>query len=93
MEAIGDADILFMKNSAGSLISNPETEPYHDGSFEGFNIFIVCLYIGANEKTNRITNDIFNKQCGAVLNKKGFSYIFVCSYGEGLTELLLYESE
>jgi hypothetical protein len=27
------------------------------------------------------------------LNKKGFSYIFVCSYGEGLTELLLYESE
>jgi hypothetical protein len=93
MEIIGDADILFMKKSPGGLATNPESEPYNDGTFEGFRILVVCLYMGANEKINRITKDIFDSQCGIVLKRKGFSYTFVCSYGEGVAELLHSENE
>jgi hypothetical protein len=76
-----------MTGSAEVLTYNPEDEPYHDGVFEDFHILIVCLYMGANEANNRITRSIFGAQCGAVLERKGFSYTFVCSYGEALTEL------
>jgi hypothetical protein len=69
------------------LTSNPEDEPYYDGQFDKFKILIVCLYMGAREKVNKITTDVFNQQCGSVLRRKGFSYTFCCSYGEGIAEL------
>jgi hypothetical protein len=87
MEVIGDTDLLFMKGRAKSLSQNPKAEPYHDGVFQGFQILIVCLYMGANEKNNRITKSVFDSQCGVVLRAKGFTYKFVCSYGEGIIEL------
>jgi hypothetical protein len=41
MEAFGDVEILLMKKSASDFTSNPEIEPYHIGSFEGFRILVV----------------------------------------------------
>jgi Mg-chelatase subunit ChlD len=87
MAAFGDVNGLFHVDPNRG--ANPEDEPWHDGAFKGFSILVVCLYMGANEKagSNRITRAIFDQQCGAVLRRKGFEYTFVCSYGEGLTEL------
>jgi hypothetical protein len=77
-----------MRDSRFSLCANPEQEPYNDGLFEGFQILIVCLYMGAYEKNNQITKEVFDRDCGRVLRRKGFRYTFVCSYGEGITELV-----
>jgi hypothetical protein len=87
LEALGDTDILMMRNSANSLTTNPEQEPYNDGIFDGFAILIVCLYMGAYEKNNQITKAVFDRDCGRVLKRKGFAYTFVCSYGEGIAQL------
>lgn len=62
-------------------------DPYNDNAFNGFKILVVCLYMEANEKVNLITREVFDENCGNVLKKKGFSYTFVCSYGEGINEL------
>jgi hypothetical protein len=87
LEALGDTDILMMRNSANSLTANPEQEPYNDGIFDGFQILIVCLYMGAYETDNQITKPVFDRNCGRVLKRKGFGYTFVCSYGEGIAQL------
>ncbi|KAA6354243.1 MAG: hypothetical protein EZS28_050230, partial [Streblomastix strix] len=49
-ETFGDTDLLYMKGDAKGLKQNAEKDPYHDGAFEGFQILVVCLYLGANEK-------------------------------------------
>ncbi|KAA6367360.1 MAG: hypothetical protein EZS28_037113, partial [Streblomastix strix] len=94
-EQFGNTDLLYMKGSAQDASDNPLEEPYHDGAFEGFQILVVSLYLGANEgdKQNLFKQAVFNKQCGAVLKRKGFNYKFVCSYGEGLIELQLAEND
>jgi hypothetical protein len=50
MEAIGKTDLLFMRGNNLNLTKNAEEEPYHDNAFTGFNILVVCLYLGKNEK-------------------------------------------
>jgi hypothetical protein len=89
-EEIGDTELLFMKNP--TMKRNPEQEPYWIGAFERFTILIVCLYMGTREQNNRITREIFDSQCGAVLETKGFSYTFCCSYSEGLKKLVRNDS-
>jgi MoxR-like ATPase len=84
---IGDPGLLQMNGPANDLSENPEGEPFRDGCCEGFHILIVCLYMGAYETVNLISKDIFMKGCGNVLEAKGFEYTFVCSYGEGISEL------
>jgi hypothetical protein len=86
MACFGDVGAMFDVDPISG--ANPETEPWYDGVFEGFQILIVCLYMGANEgPNNRITKKTFDDQCGAALRRKGFQYRFVCSYGEGIQEL------
>ncbi|KAA6394322.1 MAG: hypothetical protein EZS28_010148, partial [Streblomastix strix] len=96
-ETFGDTDLLYMKGTAAGLSQNAEKEPYHDGAFEGFQILVVCLYLGANEeykeKQDLFKQAVFDSQCGAVLRRKGFNYKFVCSYGEGLIELIRVEND
>ncbi|KAA6402261.1 MAG: hypothetical protein EZS28_002207, partial [Streblomastix strix] len=94
-EQFGDTDILYMKGDEQNATDNPLEEPYHDGAFEGFYILVVCLYLGANEgdKQKLFKQRVFDSQCGAVLNRKGFNYKFVCSYGEGLIELTRMEND
>ncbi|KAA6391978.1 MAG: putative NEK protein kinase, partial [Streblomastix strix] len=88
-ETFGDTDLLYMKGTAVGLLQNPLEEPYYDNQFIGFQVLVVCLYLGANEKekSNLFQQAVFDKQCGAVLKRKGFNYKFVCSYGDGLREL------
>ncbi|KAA6398400.1 MAG: putative serine/threonine-protein kinase PLK4 [Streblomastix strix] len=93
-EQFGNTDLLYMKRDAKHITDNPLEEPYHDGAFEEFSVLVVCLYLGANEKDpNTIKQAVFDKQCGAVLKRKGFNYKFVCSYGEGLIELQRVEND
>ncbi|KAA6403970.1 MAG: hypothetical protein EZS28_000496, partial [Streblomastix strix] len=94
-ETFGDTDLLYMKGDAKGLKQNAEKDPYYNKSFEGFQILIVCLYLGANEgdKQKLFKQNIFDNQCGAVLRRKGFNYKFVCSYGEGLNELTRVEND
>ncbi|KAA6374901.1 MAG: hypothetical protein EZS28_029573, partial [Streblomastix strix] len=96
-ETFGDTNLLYMKGTAAGLSQNAGKEPYYDNSFTGFCILIVCLYLGANEenkeKQDLFKQAVFDKQCGAVLRRKGFNYKFVCSYGEGLIELQRVESD
>jgi len=68
---------------------NPEAEPWIDETLHGFQILVICLYLGANEISadHRITKVIFDAQCGAALRRKGFRYTFVCSYGKAISEL------
>jgi hypothetical protein len=87
LDLLGNTDIFMMGNSANSLTTNPEQDHYNDELFKGFQILIVCLYMGAYEKNNQITKAVFDRDCGRVLKRKGFTYTFVCSYGEGITEL------
>jgi hypothetical protein len=91
MTAFGDMKGMFHLGPKST--ANPESEPWNDGVFEGFQILIVYLYMGANERNNRITRPIFDQQCGSVLERKGFTYTFVCSYGEGLAQLQRNENE
>jgi hypothetical protein len=84
LDALGRTDLLINRNA---LDVNPTDEPYADGIFRGYRILIVCLYLGAYEKDNQITKAIFMRDCGRVLQRKGFDYTFVCSYGEGIAEL------
>jgi L1 cell adhesion molecule like protein len=84
-DGIGNPDFLFMKGVARDLTANPETEPYFEGAFKGFQILIVCLYLGQEALIDRAT---FEKNCGTALKSKGFVYKLVCSYGEGIAELL-----
>ncbi|KAA6378936.1 MAG: putative NEK protein kinase, partial [Streblomastix strix] len=94
-EQFGNTDLLYMKGTAQNISDNPLEEPYHDGAFEGFQILVIYLYLGANEgdKQNLFKQAIFDKQCGAVLKRKGFNYKFVCSYGDGLRELTRIEND
>ncbi|KAA6362586.1 MAG: hypothetical protein EZS28_041887, partial [Streblomastix strix] len=84
-----------MKGDEQNATDNPLEEPYHDGAFEGFQILVVCLYLGANEgdKQKLFKQRVFDSQCGAVLNRKGFNYKFVCSQGEGLIEITHKEND
>jgi hypothetical protein len=93
LDSLGDTSILVMPDSSNSLVSNPEQEPFSDNAFLGFQILVVCLYMGAYEQNNQITTQIFDKDCGRVLRRKGFTYTFVCSYGEGLSELTRAEND
>jgi hypothetical protein len=88
MESVGDTDLIYMKGAAENLTVNPEEEPFHDGAFIGFDVLVVCLYLGSNGVDDMVTRAVFDAQCGAALKRKGFEYTFVCSYGEGLSELL-----
>ena len=62
---------------ANQEIKNPEIEPYRDDIFEGYLILIVILYLGDYEFNgkpvdDKITEDIFKKNIGEELKKKGF---------------------
>ena len=79
-------------------IQNPEEEPYDDGFFEGFNILIVILYLGNYEENGKIrdeniTLDVFKKNAGESLKRKGFKYEIVCSYSEAIKEITKNEDE
>ena len=67
-------------------IKNPEEEPYYD-IFDDFKILIVILYLGTDEHDVNITPEIFEKNAGQSLKKKGFKYDIVYSYGEAIKKL------
>jgi hypothetical protein len=72
-------------------IKNPEDEPYYD-LFDDFKILIVILYLGNDEHDKNITTEIFEKNAGQSLRKKGFRYDIVYSYGDAITQLEVLEN-
>jgi hypothetical protein len=89
-DLFGDQQLITM-NGIEAAIPDPQAEPYGAKVLDGFNILVVCLYLGKREKTNRITKRVFDQQCGIALARPGFAYDFVCSYGDALQKLLLDE--
>jgi len=92
IEMVGDIGTMTLPENILVLNENPEKEPYYDGLFEGFNILVVVLYLGGYEyqgkiKDENITKEEFNAGAGKSLNKKGFNYKLVFSYGEAIDEL------
>ena len=73
------------------LLINPEEEPYYD-LFDDFKILIVILYLGNDEHDKNITTEIFEKNAGKSLKKKGFKYDIVYSYGEAIKKLSTIEN-
>ena len=87
----GYLDLICTKNSTlihglEKEIKNPEEEPYQKLIFD-FRILVVILYLGNNEHDTNITTEIFKNNAGKSLEKKGFKYDIVYSYGEGIKKL------
>ena len=68
------------------IVSNPEDEPYYD-DFEDFKILLAILYLGNDKHDKNITTEIFEKNAGKALKKKGFKYDIVYSYGDAIKKL------
>ena len=72
-------------------IKNPEEEPYYD-IFDIFKILVVILYLGNDKYDININTEIFEKNAGKALKKKGFKYDIVYSYGEAINKLTISEN-
>ena len=76
LELIGDEESFILKEE-NDKDKNPETEPYYNGRFTGFNLLVVILYLGAymyDEKLRdaNVTVDIFNKKTRSRTKKERF---------------------
>ena len=69
------------------IIENPQDEPYFD-IFDRFKILVEILYLGNDKHDINITTDIFENNAGKSLQKKGFKYDIVYSYGDAINKLL-----
>ena len=83
-------NMIYNENSASlegfeKKIKNPEEEPYYDVFSE--KILIVILYLGNKDHDKNITTEIFEKNAGKSLKKKGFKYDLVYSYGDAIKKL------
>ena len=83
-------NMIYNENSAAldgfeKKIKNPEEEPYYDIFSE--KILIVILYLGNKDHDKNITTEIFEKNAGQSLKKKGFRYDIVYSYGDAINKL------
>ena len=72
-------------------VINPEAEPYFD-VFGDFKILIVILYLGDDKHDKNITTEVFEQNAGKSLNKKGFKYDLVYSYGDAINKLSVKEN-
>ena len=79
-------------NGLVKTIENPEEEPYY-AIFERFKILLVILYLGNDKHDKNITTEIFEKNTGKALRKKGFRLDIVYSYGEAVNKLSSSENE
>ena len=95
-EPINSGDMIQNENSVilsgmEKKVANPEEEPYYD-VFEDFKILIVILYLGNKDNDKKITTEIFEKNAGKSLIKKGFKYDIVYSYGDAINRLSILEN-
>eukprot|EP00767_Chilomastix_cuspidata_P000693 gnl/Chilomastix_cuspidata/119.p1 GENE.gnl/Chilomastix_cuspidata/119~~gnl/Chilomastix_cuspidata/119.p1 ORF type:complete len:3798 (+),score=939.71 gnl/Chilomastix_cuspidata/119:6300-17693(+) len=73
--------------------ANPDSETYHDGCAEGYQILIVILYLGGRRRRDgtivdaEITKSVFEQHTGRALRKKGFAYDLAFSYKEAVDYL------